>query len=144
MLDDKWLSTICIPKTSILKIRSLTIVIVQTKKNRNQKLVINDKSYKDLVIYFIRYDCGKAITILSLYYHELMGKIEEHEGKKYLMVDDYLLIKVLDGIKKIISMEEFDNTKILIDTDDILPVDMALKNAVLLRTFTFSINDSVA
>ena len=73
-----------------------------------------------------------------------MGKIEEHEGKKYLMVDDYLLIKVLDGIKKIISMEEFDNTKILIDTDDILPVDMALKNAVLLRTFTFSINDSVA
>ena len=63
MLDDKWLSTICIPKTSILKIRSLTIVIVQTKKNRNQKIVINDKSYKDLVIYFIRYDCGKAITI---------------------------------------------------------------------------------
>ena len=32
--------------------------------------------------------------MLSLHYHELMGKIEEHEKKKYLMVDDYMLNKV--------------------------------------------------
>ena len=34
--------------------------------------------------------------MLSLYYHELMGKIKEHEGKKYLMVKDYMLNKVVD------------------------------------------------
>ena len=38
--------------------------------------------------------------MFSLYYHELMGKIKEHEGKKYLMVDDYMLDKVLDNTKK--------------------------------------------
>ena len=27
-------------------------------------------------------------------YHELIGKFEEHERKKYLMVDDYMLNKV--------------------------------------------------
>ena len=39
--------------------------------------------------------------MLSLYYHELMGKIEEHEQKKkkYLMVDDYILDQVLGKIK---------------------------------------------
>ena len=32
-------------------------------------------------------------------------KIEEHEGKKYLMVDVYMLRKVLDKIKEIINIE---------------------------------------
>ena len=31
-----------------------------------------------------------------------MGKIEEHEGKKYLMTNDYMLDKFLDKIKMII------------------------------------------
>ena len=44
--------------------------------------------------------------MFSLYYHELKGNLKEHEGKKYLMVDDYVLT------------DEFDNTKFLIDTDD--------------------------
>ena len=47
--------------------------------------------------------------MLTLHYHELMGKIEEHEGKKYLMVDDYMLNKVLDKIKEIRGTEKFDN-----------------------------------
>ena len=51
----------------------------------------------------------------------LILKIEEHEGKKYLMVDDYMLNKVLDKIK------------ILIDADDKLP-DITLKNVVILMT----------
>ena len=34
--------------------------------------------------------------MLNLYYDELIGKIEEYEGKKYLVVDDYTLDKVLD------------------------------------------------
>ena len=46
--------------------------------------------------------------MLSLHYHELMGKTEEHEAKNYLMVDDYMLQ---------IDIQKFDNIKILIDTD---------------------------
>ena len=56
-----------------------------------------------------------------------MGKIKEHEGKKYLMVDDYVLDKILDKIKEIIDIEEFDNAKILINTDDILSDDITYK-----------------
>ena len=37
--------------------------------------------------------------MLSLHYPELVGKIKEHEGKIYLMVDDYMLDKVLNKIK---------------------------------------------
>ena len=39
------------------------------------------KSYKDLLIYFMGYDRGKTITILSLYYHELMGKFKNIKKK---------------------------------------------------------------
>ena len=59
--------------------------------------------------------------MLSLYYHELMGKIKEDEGKKYLMVNDYVL-------------DKFDDTKILIDIDDKLPDYITFKNVVILRT----------
>ena len=38
--------------------------------------------------------------MLSLHYHKLMGKIEEREEKKYFMVNDYMLDKVLDKINK--------------------------------------------
>ena len=55
--------------------------------------------------------------MLSLYYYELMEKIEEHEAKKYLMIDDYML-NMLDKIKVITGTEKFDNAKKLIDTDD--------------------------
>ena len=37
------------------------------------------------------------------------------------MIDDYMLDKVFDGIKEIIGIKKFDNTKILIYTDDKLP-----------------------
>ena len=42
--------------------------------------------------------------MLCLHYNESMGKIKEHEGKKYLMVNDYILDKVLDKIKKTIGL----------------------------------------
>ena len=50
----------------------------------------------------------KSIKMLSLYFHELImrGKIEEHEGKKYLMTDDYMLDKMLDKIEMIIGIEK--------------------------------------
>ena len=50
------------------------------------------------------------------------------------MVDDYMLDKVLDKIKKIIGIEKFDDTKILIGMDDKLPDDVTLKNFVILTT----------
>ena len=49
-----------------------------------------------------------------------------------LMTDDYMLDNVLDKIKEIIGIEEFDDTKILIETDGKLPDDIALKNVVIL------------
>ena len=66
--------------------------------------------------------------MLSLYYHELIGNIEEYEGKKYLMIDDNILDKVLE---KIIAIKKYDDTKNLIDTDDKLPDEINLKNIVI-------------
>ena len=43
------------------------------------------------------------------------------------MLDDYMLDRVLDKIKEIIGNQKFDYTKILIDTDDKLPNNIALK-----------------
>ena len=62
-----------------------------------------------------------------MYYHDLMGKVEKHEGEKYWMVDDCMLNEVLDKVKEMISIEKFYDAKILIDTDDILPDDITLK-----------------
>ena len=59
--------------------------------------------------------------MLNLHYYELMGKIEEHEGKKYLMIDDYMLDEVLDRINELINIEKFDDTKISVVEDDKLP-----------------------
>ena len=47
-----------------------------------------------------------------------MGKIKEHEGKKYLIVDNYMLDNLLNNIKEIIGIEKFHETKILIDADN--------------------------
>ena len=72
--------------------------------------------------------------MLSLYYHELIGKIENMKARKYLMVGDYMLDKLLDKIKEIICIEKFDNTKILVDTDDKLPDGTTFENVVILMT----------
>ena len=77
----------------------------------------------------------------SLHYHELMGKNKKE--KKCLMVDDYMWIKVLDKIEKIIDVEKFDYTKILIDTDDKLPDDITLKNVMLWITCDVKGNDKL-
>ena len=61
--------------------------------------------------------------------------------KKYLIVDAYTLDKVLDKIKMIISIEEFNDTKILVETDDKLPDDVTLKIVALLITCVSRIKD---
>ena len=63
--------------------------LIESKKLETRNVLINKKSYRNLVIYFNRYHSEKSVTILNLYYDELIGKIEQYEGKKYLMVDDY-------------------------------------------------------
>ena len=47
------------------------------------------------------------------------------------MVGDNNLDKVLDNMQKIIGIEKLDDTNILIETDDKLPDDITLKNAVI-------------
>ena len=83
------------------------------------------------MIYFTRYVHSKSIKVLNLHYHELIGKIEENERKKYLTYRDYLLDKVLDMIKEIIDIKKFDDTKILVTTDDELPDGIILKNVFI-------------
>ena len=112
--------------------------LVKAKKLENKNILINVKKYKDLVILFTRYVQKKSIKMLNLHYHELIGKIEEHEQKKYLMVVVYMLNKDkirqdqirLDKIKELKGIEKFDDTKILIDTNDKLPDNIILKNVI--------------
>ena len=54
--------------------------------------------------------------------------------KKHLMIDDYLLDKILDIINGIIGIGRFDKTDILIDTDDKFPDDLTLENVAVLMT----------
>ena len=77
-------------------------------------------------------DRKKCIRMLSLYYHESMGKIEENDGKKYLMVDDHMLDGVLSKTKMIIWISTLDDTRILIDTGIKLADKVTLINAVIL------------
>ena len=46
------------------------------------------------------------------------------------MVKNHVLNEVINRIKEIIDTGEYDNTKI-VDTDDILPDDIALKSVVI-------------
>ena len=82
------------------------------------------------MIYFTRYHPDKPMTMLNLFYDELIGKIEEYEGKNHLMVGDYTLDKVLDKIKRI-GLKKLNNIRILIDTDDKLPDDVTLMTCVI-------------
>ena len=50
--------------------------LVKAKILETKNILIDKKNYKDLTIYFTIYIHSKFI-----HYQELMGKIEEHEGK---------------------------------------------------------------
>ena len=51
-----------------------------------------------------------------------------------MIVNDYTLDKVLDKIKKATGIAQFDDNKILIDTDDNLRDFNTLKNVVMTAT----------
>ena len=83
--------------------------LVKPKKIEVENIFIDEKIDR-------KYHPDKSITMLNLYYDELVGNIEEDEGNKFLMVDDYTLDKALDTNNKI-DIGKLDDTKILIDTD---------------------------
>ena len=56
------------------------------------------------------------------------------------MVDDYTLDKVFDKSKRT-GIEKFENIRILINTNDKLPDDTTLKNAMILMTFVIKDGD---
>ena len=55
--------------------------------------------------------------------------------EKYLIVDDFMLEKLLDKIKEIIFIRKFDDIKILIDTDDKLIADIKDDNIFIHNYF---------
>ena len=73
--------------------------LVKTKKLKTKNILINEKNYNDLVIYFATYFHSKTIKMLSPYYYELMEKVKEHE-EKYLVIDHYVLDKVWIRLKQ--------------------------------------------
>ena len=78
--------------------------LVKAKNLETKNVLINEKIYKDLTIYSTRHLRRVSIKMFGLHYYELMEKIEEHDGKKYLIVIDYMLGKVLDKIKETIDI----------------------------------------
>ena len=51
----------------------------------------------------------------------LWERSKNMKGKKYFMVDYYILNKVLGRIKEVIGIKKFDNNKTLINTANKLP-----------------------
>lgn len=49
------------------------------------------------------------------------------------MIDNYMLDRVLDKITMIVGIEKFDNTKVLVDTDDKQANKFTLKNVILIH-----------
>ena len=67
------------------------------------------------------------MRILSLHYNKLKGKIEKKKGERYFIACHFILNKVLDKIKEMIGIKKYADTKILVDTDDELPIYITLK-----------------
>lgn len=104
--------------------------IIQLKFLVTENTRIDEKNYNNLAIYFTNYINSKSTKMLSLHYHELMVRNVE---KKYLIVHDYILNKILEKFKEIICIEKSDVTMILINKDDKLPDDITLKKSCLIN-----------
>ena len=76
------------------------------------------------------------IKTLRLYFYKLMQKIEEHDRKKYFMVDNYMVDTSLDKINEITGIEIFDDNRIWINIDDKLSdsIILTLHKFVILLT----------
>ena len=85
---------------------------LRTLETKN--ILVDEKSCKNLVIYFTNYVHSNSIKMLSLHYHELIRNTEGNKCKRnkkkifkwwmeifrYFIVGAYMLDKVLDKIKE--------------------------------------------
>ena len=83
------------------------------------------------------YKSNQKNFLLNFLISWINGKDWKQWRKNYLIVDDYILDKVLVDIAK------FDDTKILIDTDDKLPYNITLENVVILITSVIKDGDKI-
>ena len=86
VLDDRGYMQKCISKKSILKIESASIILTIPSKQKyiyieTENILIDEKNYKNLTIWFTRYAHSKLIKILSLYYLELIAKFKSMKEK---------------------------------------------------------------
>ena len=58
------------------------------------------------------------------------------------MVNDYILDKKLNKIKKTIGIKKFDDLKVLIDTNGKLPDNITFKNCLILTSCVIKDNDN--
>ena len=86
--------------------------LIKANKLEIKNILIDEKSYRDLVIYFTRY-IHKINKNVKFVLSWINWKDWKTWGKKFLMVNDYMLNEVLDKIKETMSIEHVDDTKIL-------------------------------
>ena len=98
----------------------------KSTKLATKHILIDEKSYKDLNIYF-----AGTFTVREDWEDEILGKIFDD-----LVIDDYMQDKVLDKIKEIIGIAKFYDTK-----DGKLPCDITLEIVVLLKTCVIKDDD---
>ena len=55
--------------------------MIEVKKLETKNILIDQKNNEGFMIYFTKYVHNKLINIRRLHYNELIGKIEEQEGK---------------------------------------------------------------
>ena len=55
--------------------------LIEAKKLETKTILIDDRNYENMEIYFTRYIHCKSIKILTLHFHELIGNTEDHERK---------------------------------------------------------------
>ena len=55
--------------------------LMKPNKVETKNILIDEKKFKDLIIYFTRYINLRSMKMLSRYFCKLIGKIKEHEGK---------------------------------------------------------------
>ena len=83
------------------------------------------------------YKSNQKNFLLNFLISWINGKDWKQWRKNYLIVDDYILDKVL------VNIEKFDDTKIFIDTDDKLPYNITLENVVILITSVIKDGDKI-
>ena len=124
--------------------------MVNIKDFHSNLLEINKKSYKDINIYYIGYitikkfsDCENIHSVNPLYLiiHSATGHFKEKNGEKYLIIDsaekhEEVFSGIKSGIETINGGKEMfyekNYARILVNTDDDIPLNKPLKFPMLL------------